>query len=92
MSHLTKTAGPVTVRNLIDNMAARRPDEAFLLSPETGEARSFLELQRSCRCLAVLLRGLGLEPGDKVAFLMDNGVFTAELFWGPCMRDWCPCR
>ena len=27
-------------------------------------------------------RQLGLERGDKIAFLMDNGLFTAQLFLG----------
>ena len=25
---------------------------------------------------------MGLEHGDKIAFLMDNGLFTAQLFLG----------
>ena len=27
-------------------------------------------------------REMGLEHGDKIAFLMDNGLFTAQLFLG----------
>ena len=34
--------------------------------------------QRSC----ARFRQMGLQHGDKIAFLMDNGLFTAQLFLG----------
>ena len=71
-----------TVRDLIDWMACARPDVAFLISPETGRVSSFKEVQEQVRHLGGRFRELGLERGDKIAFLMDNGLFTAQLFLG----------
>jgi acyl-CoA synthetase (AMP-forming)/AMP-acid ligase II len=71
-----------TLRELIDQRSAERGDGSFLVSPETGRNLTFAGLQTQSRLLDAQLRELGLQPGDKVAFLMDNGVFTAQLFLG----------
>jgi amino acid adenylation domain-containing protein len=71
-----------TVRDLIDRMASTQPDIAFLISPETGRVLTFKELQAQARHLYEQFRRMGLEYGDKIAFLMDNGLFTAQLFLG----------
>src|SRR5580704_10958715 len=71
-----------TVRELIDSMAVVRSDSAFLTSPETGRVLTFAGLREQSRAVSTRLRGAGLEPGDKVAFLMDNGLFTVQLFLG----------
>ena len=69
-----------TVRDLIDRQAEVRPDRVFLLSPETGQRLTFKELRDQVRQLCGQFQGMGLAPGDKIAFLMDNGLFTAQLF------------
>ena len=71
-----------TIRDLIDRMARAQPEAPFLLSPETGKPVTFRGLQERSRRLASELLGGGLEPGDKIAFLLDNGLFTAQLFLG----------
>src|SRR5580658_4322191 len=71
-----------TIRELIDRVAEARPDAPFLMSPETGEVLSFLGLKEQSAVLSTQLQRWGLERGDKVAFLMDNGLFTAQLFLG----------
>ena len=71
-----------TVQGLIDQKAVARPDVAFLISPETGRMLTFKELQEQARHLGARLRRMGLARGDKIAFLMDNGLFTAQLFLG----------
>src|SRR5208283_871379 len=43
---------------------------------------TFQGLQEQSRLLSTQLREQGLERGDKVAFLLDNGLFTAQLFLG----------
>ena len=43
---------------------------------------SFHELQQQSILLSKMLRQAGLESGDKVALLMDNGLVTAQLFLG----------
>ena len=87
-----------TVRDLIDKMADAQPDRDFLIGPETGRALTFKELQIECRHLCGWFQRLGLAQGDKIAFLMDNGVFTAQLFLGTmyggfrCTVVLCPYR
>src|ERR1700744_2634623 len=71
-----------TLRELIDQRAAHAPDRAFLVSPETGRDVTFAGLRAQSRLLDAQLRAGGVRPGDKVAILMDNGVFTAQLFLG----------
>ena len=72
----------MTIRELIDQMARRQPEASFLISPETGRVLTFGGLREQSCLLSTQLRQAGLEPGDKVAFLMDNGLFTAQLFLG----------
>src|SRR5579862_4685761 len=71
-----------TIRELIDQMARTHPEGPFLLSPETGRVLTFQGLREQSILLSARLRQAGLEKGDKVAFLMDNGLATAQLFLG----------
>jgi amino acid adenylation domain-containing protein len=71
-----------TVRELIDHMAEIRPDEPFLISPESGRTLTFKGLQHQVLSLYARFRQMGLRQGDKIAFLMDNGLFTIQLFLG----------
>jgi amino acid adenylation domain-containing protein len=75
-------SGNQTIRDLIDHRANTQPDVTFLISPETGRILTFRGLQEQSRFVSIQLQQLRLEPGDKVAFLMDNGLFTAQLFLG----------
>jgi amino acid adenylation domain-containing protein len=71
-----------TIRELIDRMAATQSDRAFLISPETGRLLTFKGLQEQAHRLYAQFREMGLEHGDKIAFSMDNGLLTAQLFLG----------
>ena len=71
-----------TIRELIDRMAETVTEAPFLISPETGEVLTFLRLKEQSEVLSNQLQQWGLEQGDKVAFLMDNSLFTAQLFLG----------
>ncbi len=79
-----------TLRALIDRMAEARPDDAYLLSPETDHDWSFREFRQQSRRVGQELLGLGLGTGDKVAFMMDNGLFTAGLFFGAMYGGFVP--
>ncbi len=81
-SQVTVAGEIATIRELIDQMARTRPQTTFLISPETGRELTFQGLQEQARLLSAQLREAGLERGDKVAFLLDNGLFTAQLFLG----------
>ncbi len=71
-----------TVRACIDRRAETRGDAPFLIAPEAKLTLDYVGLQRRCRRVEALLVGLGLEPGSKAAFLLDNGSWTASLFLG----------
>jgi acyl-CoA synthetase (AMP-forming)/AMP-acid ligase II len=71
-----------TVRDLIDHWAEAQPDRVFLISPKTGAVLTFRELQERARHLCGRFGSAGFEHGEKIAFLMDNGLFTAQLFLG----------
>jgi acyl-CoA synthetase (AMP-forming)/AMP-acid ligase II/acyl carrier protein len=77
---MTSNSNVNTVRDLIDRMARIQPDVALLISPETGRVVTYKGFQRQARGLCGRFRRIGLEFGDKIAFLMDNGLFTAQLF------------
>src|SRR5271156_5612303 len=79
---MTLNAEAHTIRDLIDRGAEVRPDRVFLMSPETGHELTFKALQQQVRHLCGRFQGMGLAHGDKIAFLMDNGLFTAQLFLG----------
>lgn len=72
----------MTIRELIDRMALAQGEAPFLISPETSQVLTFAGLQAQSRAISARLRQAGLERGDKVAFLLDNGLFTAQLFLG----------
>src|SRR5271165_2104208 len=75
-------SGIQTIRDLIDHRAHAQPDVVFLIGPETGGVLTFRGLQEQALFVSIQLQQLRLERGDKVAFLMDNGLFTAQLFLG----------
>ena len=68
----------ITVRDLMDHWAETQPDRLFLISPETGHVVTFRELQERARHLCGRLHSMGLQHGDKIAFLMNNGLFAAQ--------------
>ena len=69
-----------TVRTIIDHSAEAQKDNTFLIAPETGTVMSYLELLQHCKDIAAMLDTFDLEKGDKVAFLMPNGYWTAAMF------------
>jgi surfactin family lipopeptide synthetase A len=73
---------PQTIHDLVESMAHTRPQETFLISPETGNIVTFAALRRYACQLVITLQQLGLSRGDKVAFLMDNSLYTTQLFLG----------
>ena len=69
-----------TVRACVSAQAKARPQDTFLVTPESGRTLTYSELDTACQALEADLLALGLAPGDKVAFLLDNGYWTASLF------------
>ncbi len=71
-----------TVRSTIDHYAKLQPDSVFLIVPETSYQLRYLSLREQSRLISEKLDELDLNQGDKVAFLMNNGLWTALLFLG----------
>ena len=86
----TTRYGVPTVRALIDRIADSRPEALFLLSPEVGLDWTYHELRQQSNRLGQQLCELGCGAGDKIAFMMDNGLFTAGLFLGAMYGGFVP--
>ena len=71
-----------TVRDLIDHMGSSKPNDTFLISPETRRSLTFGDLALRVRALSANLTRQGVRRGDKVAFMMNNGLDAATLFLG----------
>ena len=75
-----------TIREFIEHHAAQTPDNIFLITPldETSECEelTFGKLKTRVDSIAAKLNGLGVKPGAKVAFLMNNGRWAVQLFLG----------
>ena len=71
-----------TVQSIIDHQAATQPDATFLISPENSLELKFRQLQENARLIESQLDAMGLQKGEKIAFLMNNGLWTANLFLG----------
>lgn len=78
------SAAATNIREAMDSMARVQATNPFLLAAETGASLSFEDMKRQSELLSSMLAKAGLQRGDKAAFLMDNGLLTAQLFLG-CM-------
>ncbi len=61
---------PRTVAEALRDQAERRPDAPFLLAGD--RTLTYAEVARQSRALAVGLRNLGVEPGDRIALDLPN--------------------
>ena len=57
-------------------------DTAAYVMAGSGEVVTYRELHERANRIAHLFRGLGLEPGDHVAFCMENHPWFLSLAWG----------
>ena len=71
-----------TLRSLVDRLAQNRPRDVYLVAPEPGLQLTFAQLQVDSRTLSGSLLAMGLNKGDHVAFMLDNGYQTAKIFLG----------
>lgn len=76
-----------TVRAYIDHRSETQGDDCFLISPDghsdkTDSKLSFSDLKNNVSDIERQLQLLGINYGDKVAFLMTNGLWTTTLFLG----------
>ncbi|HEY8155576.1 MAG TPA: amino acid adenylation domain-containing protein [Myxococcota bacterium] len=71
-----------SIREAIDAAVEDRGERPFLLAAGEAGAISYAALGERVRGVAARLNELGVLPGDRVAFMLENGVATAELFLG----------
>jgi acyl-CoA synthetase (AMP-forming)/AMP-acid ligase II len=62
--------------------AASAPDRLAVVTPATGESRTYAEMEANSNRIANLLRDRGLQRGDVVAVVMQNDVEWFEIVWG----------
>jgi acyl-CoA synthetase (AMP-forming)/AMP-acid ligase II len=71
-----------TVRALIECHARQRGENTFLIAPDSDHEISFSTLQEQTSRIGVELDRIGVPQGAKVAFLLNNGAWTVQLFLG----------
>lgn len=69
----------MTVQQLIKDQASEYGSKAFLITPESGAELTFEQLHERVGRISDQLAAVGTRVGDHVAFLMDNGQWTASL-------------
>lgn len=62
--------------------AEKTPDRPAVIMGASGEVVTFAEYEAISNQCAHLLRGCGLERGDRVAILMENNALYLPLAWG----------
>jgi acyl-CoA synthetase (AMP-forming)/AMP-acid ligase II len=61
---------------------ASQPEKAAYVMASTGGVTTFAELDAAANRLSRLLRAAGVEPGDHVAFCLENHPRYLEIAWG----------
>jgi acyl-CoA synthetase (AMP-forming)/AMP-acid ligase II len=69
-----------SIRAVIDRFAKERPEQSFVVFPETGKQLNYGQLKKAAKQHSRYFRSLGLSKGDTVSFMMDNGQASLELF------------
>ena len=62
--------------------AASRPDHPAIIMAGSGEQISYRELDEEANRLSHVFRDLGLQPGDHIAFCMENHPRFLAVCWG----------
>jgi acyl-CoA synthetase (AMP-forming)/AMP-acid ligase II len=71
-----------TILTLVEKWAGEKGGEPFLIGPETADTVNFGQLREYSRVIDRYLSAGGIGRGEKVAFLMENGLWSAILFLG----------
>ncbi len=62
--------------------ALEAPDRPAIVMHGSGEVMTFAELDAEANRIANLFRSLGLQPGDHMAFCLENRIEFLALAWG----------
>ncbi len=71
-----------TVRDIIDGCADRAPNQIFLIDPTSRQTVTFRDLRDAARSVATRLQAEGYEPGDRIAYAMENGADVVRVLLG----------
>ena len=71
-----------TVREYIDDHADHQGDRPFLIAPDSDRTLNYVNLKSSVDRIGSQLDRLGFKSGAKIAFLLNNGYWTTQLFLG----------
>jgi acyl-CoA synthetase (AMP-forming)/AMP-acid ligase II len=72
----------VSIRTILTDAAAKRPDQTWLVTPETGTYFSWRQAQSHAESIACYLHGAGLSDGASVAIAAPNGAAASFAFLG----------
>ena len=62
--------------------AINEPDRIAVLMSGSDEKMTYLELDEKANRISNLFVGLGLQPGDHIAFCLENTIDFLPLAWG----------
>jgi len=62
--------------------AARTPDKPAIIMAESGATVSYAELEDTANRLSQVFRNAGFQPGDHIAFCMENRPEFFPILWG----------
>ncbi len=62
--------------------AEKTPDKPAIIMAESGQVITYAELDDTANRLSRLFRGAGLQPGDHVAFCLENRAEFLPILWG----------
>lgn len=62
--------------------AERTPDRPAVIMGESGQTVTYRQLDDTANRLSQYFRALGLQPGDHVAFCMENRAEYLPIMWG----------
>ena len=72
----------VSIRTILTDAAAMRPDQTWLVTPETDRYFSLRQAQSRAESIACYLHGAGLSDGASVAIAAPNGAAASFAFLG----------
>ena len=64
------------------DFASTTPDKPAVIMASTGASISYAELDSKANRLSQVLRSAGLQPGDHVAFCLENQIEFLPIMWG----------
>ena len=71
-----------SIRQVLSNTASSRPDDIWLVTPETDTSFSWKETDQRAETIACYLQGAGLSKGASVAVAAPNGAAASFAFLG----------